>query len=273
MKLSPRTIVKLAELVSGNNDLAPYRTGQELVNLFNSFGFNDHYSKGFVARKTFTEEKLGELNGKDALRSLINMVFDAREFLEYPKPIKEAVDHLNQFLKYDGYELAPEGDHYKVRAIGGTAVKFTASPPHAQVDQGYIAEQVAKCERKVAEADYDGAITNARTLLEKVLLELEKLQTGIDTEYDGKLPDLFKRVQKGLNLHPSRTDISETIKQVLSGLSSIVNGLAGMRNKMSDAHAGYKPAQHHAKLAVNAAKTLADFLFDTYAYQEKRKKS
>jgi hypothetical protein len=80
-------------------------------------------------------------------------------------------------------------------------------------------------------------------------------------------------VQKELNLHPSRSDISDTIRQVLSGLNSIVNGLAGMRNKMSDAHAGYKPAKHHAKLAVNAAKTLADFLFETHAYQaEKRQR-
>ena len=41
-----------------------------------------------------------------------------------------------------------------------------------------------------------------------------------------------------------------------------------MRNKMSDAHGvTYKPSRHHAKLAVNSAKTLADFLFDTMSYQ------
>lgn len=272
MKLSPRTIVKLAELVTGNNDLAARRTGPELVGLFNRFGFNEHYGKDFGARKNFTEAKLSELNGKDTLRSLIDAVFDAREFLEHPKPIREAAEYLNQFLKYDRYELALEGDHYKIRSLCGIAVKFHPPHPDVKVDANYIAEQVAKCEKKINEGDYDGAITNARTLLEAVLLELEKLLTGREVKNDGDLPALYKRVQKELKLEPSRPDISESLKQVLTGLRSIVDGLASMRNKMSDAHAGYKPAKHHAKLAVNAAKTLADFLFETYAYQQAKKK-
>lgn len=272
MKLSPRTIVKLAELVTGNNELAPRRSGPELVDLFNRFGFNEHYGKDFGARKTFAESKLNALNGKDALRSLVNTVFDAREFLEYPKPVQEAADHLNQFLKYDGYELGPEGDHFKIRSLGGVVVDFV--PPHSdsEVDSGYIAEQVIKCERKINEGDYDGAITNARTLVEAILLDLEKLLIGPADKYDGDLISMYRRVRKELKLHPSRSDISDAIKQVLSGLSSIVNGLAAMRNKMSDAHAGYKPARHHAKLAVNAAKTLADFLFETYSYQQSMRK-
>ncbi|WP_171530291.1 abortive infection family protein, partial [Acinetobacter defluvii] len=85
---------------------------------------------------------------------------------------------------------------------------------------------------------------------------------------DGDLVKIFNRVRKLLNLDPSRQDISDSLKQVLSGLSNIINGLATMRNKMSDAHGvTYKPSRHHAKLAVNSAKTLADFLFDTMSYQ------
>ena len=67
---------------------------------------------------------------------------------------------------------------------------------------------------------------------------------------------------------PASKDISDTLKQILSGLTGIVNGLSGLRNLMSDSHArSYKPDKHHAKLAVNAAKTLADFLFETKEYQ------
>lgn len=85
---------------------------------------------------------------------------------------------------------------------------------------------------------------------------------------DGDLIKIFNRVRKLLNLDPSRQDINESLKQVLSGLSNVINGLAAIRNKMSDAHGvAYKPSRHHAKLAVNAAKTLADFLFDTMAHQ------
>jgi hypothetical protein len=40
---------------------------------------------------------------------------------------------------------------------------------------------------------------------------------------------------------------------------------------MSDAHARqYRPHRHHAKLAVNAAKTVVDFLQDSFEYQQER---
>jgi len=79
---------------------------------------------------------------------------------------------------------------------------------------------------------------------------------------------LFSRVRKLLNLDPNRQDISDSIKQVMIGLTNIIHGLSTMRNKMSDSHGvTYKPSRHHAKLAVNSAKTLADFLFDTMSYQ------
>jgi len=38
----------------------------------------------------------------------------------------------------------------------------------------FIYEQSKKCDRKLAEVDFDGAITNARSLLEAVLTYVEK---------------------------------------------------------------------------------------------------
>jgi acetoin utilization deacetylase AcuC-like enzyme len=104
-----------------------------------------------------------------------------------------------------------------------------------------------------------------------VLIGIEKDMDANAVEYDGDLVRLYKRVQKLLNLEPDRKDISDSLKQILSGLTSIVNGLATMRNKMSDAHAAtYRPSRHHAKLAVYSATTLADFLFETRNYQQQR---
>jgi hypothetical protein len=40
---------------------------------------------------------------------------------------------------------------------------------------------------------------------------------------------------------------------------------------MSDAHArSYKPAEHHARFVVNAAKTAIDFVVSSYRYQQKK---
>lgn len=81
---------------------------------------------------------------------------------------------------------------------------------------------------------------------------------------------LSKWGQTPFLLLPGRTDISESLKQVLSGLSSIVQGLSSLRNKMSDSHvSSYRPEKHHARLAVNAAKMLSDFLFSTRSYQNR----
>jgi hypothetical protein len=122
---------------------------------------------------------------------------------------------------------------------------------------------------KIETGDYSGAITNARSLIEAVCVKIElELDPQKAIGNDGDLVKMFNRVRKLLHLDPSRQDISDSLKQVLIGLSSIINGLAAMRNKMSDAHGVvYKPSRHHAKLAVNSAKTLADFLFDTMSYQ------
>ena len=139
------------------------------------------------------------------------------------------------------------------------------------VDATFIAEQIEKSRRKVVEGDFDGAITNARSMLEAVLLSIERSVDPSPPKYDGDLVRLYRRVQKHLNLDPKREDITTPLKQVLSGLSGIVAGLAGLRNKMSDAHAPtYRAAAHHAKLAVNSARTVADFLFETLEYQRKR---
>jgi hypothetical protein len=180
---------------------------------------------------------------------------------------------MNQYLKFDGFVIAKDGAFYRLRDLKGASIDF-ASPFQGsrRVSHVFIDEQIAKCDEKLNREDYDGAITNARSLVEAVLIELERDFDPSPPPYDGDLPRLYRRVQKHLCLDPSRPDIADVLKQILSGLSSIIAGLAGMRNKMSDAHAqSYRPKKHHAKLAVNAAKTLADFLFETKQFQSMRK--
>lgn len=60
----------------------------------------------------------------------------------------------------------------------------------------------------------------------------------------------------------------QIIKQILSGAATVVGGLAGMRNALSDAHGRGKdsagPAPRDAKLAVNAGFGIAGFLIDSH---------
>ena len=140
-----------------------------------------------------------------------------------------------------------------------------------EVNQLFIEEQIKKCNQKIIDADYSGAITNARSLVEAVLKEIENKLDQDAPDYDGDLIKLYRRVQKLLNLEPSRKDVSDSLKQMLSGLNSIISGLSGVRNKMSDSHVlSYTPSKHHAKLAVNAANTFCDFIFSTLEYQKSK---
>lgn len=51
-----------------------YRSGRDLVNLFNDVGFRDIYGPGFPSRKVYIEEKLSELNRTGKLKNFINLL-------------------------------------------------------------------------------------------------------------------------------------------------------------------------------------------------------
>jgi hypothetical protein len=204
------------------------------------------------------------------LKGVIEVTLHPRRFVDSQFQVSQAVAYLNNFLSFDGFEVVKQGRSYRVRDLGGGTVRLERTFQDAEkLSHEFIQEQIEKCDRKIGEGDYGGAITNARSLTEGILIDLEEVVGGTPEAYDGDLIKLFRRVQKLLNLDPSRKDISDSLRQVLVGLVSVVNGLAPMRNKMSDAHASsYRPARHHAKLAVNVAKTLTDFLIETFEFQK-----
>lgn len=273
MKISDYSANKLGEFIAGDVSGWPYRRGADLVEFFNKHGSRDVYGEGFPTRKFFAQAKIKELSGKSKLKDVIREMLDPRLWIDFNAgTIEEAVNKTNELLKYDGYEVIRDGNFYKVRELSNSIIVVeTRFDKSSELSELLIEEQIAKCREKIEMGDYSGAITNARSLVEAVCINIEFELDPTHQESDGDLNKLFTRVRKLLNLDPSRKDISDSLKQVLSGLASIVSGLASMRNKMSDAHAGnYKPSRHHAKLAVNAAKTLADFLFETKTYQKEK---
>jgi hypothetical protein len=135
----------------------------------------------------------------------------------------------------------------------------------------YVHELETKVDLRLTAADLEGAITAARTMLEEVLVELERQLAGTPGDYKGDLPRQFKAVTKQLRIDDERPDLDDNFKQVARGLVQVVNGLTPIRNKMSDAHArARKPEVHHARVIVNATKTVATFLVESYLVQRER---
>lgn len=275
MKLSDYSIEKIGVFIAGDAPGWPYRRGFDLVDFFNKFGSRDVYGEGFPTRRVYAQNKLAELNNKPQLRNIFKELLDPRLWIDLDRnsngeySVEVSANSVNELISYDGYEVYRDGNFYKVRELSGTVIEVeNRFEESSELNEIVIEEQIQKCREKIDLADYSGAITNARSLVEAVCLKIIKEIEG-EVENEGDLIKLFNQARKLLNLDPKRQDINDSLKQVLTGLSNIVNGLAAMRNKMSDAHGvAYKPSRHHAKLAVNSAKTLADFLFDTMSYQK-----
>lgn len=268
MKVSEHTISALARVITGDGDFTPYRSGPQLVAFFNQFGSEDTYGGGFPSRWYYAEEKLREFNDTPAMKDIIISTVDPRHFLGTEFEAQNAIDHVNQFLEYDDFQVILDGRKWKLCKIDESQIeiKLPYSEP-TQITQVFISEQIEKCDKKLTTRDFDGAITSARSLIEAVLTSIEHEFDNNPPKYDGNLPKLYRRVQKLLNLRPGQEGLADCLRQILSGLTSVISGISTLRNTMSDSHViSYKPAEHHARLAVNASKTLCNFLFESKEY-------
>ena len=135
----------------------------------------------------------------------------------------------------------------------------------------FISQQISKCKAKMNTEDYDGAITNARTLVEEILLYIEEKIQGSRQSYDGNLLSLYKRVSKQINMYPDDSKTGNSFNEILRGFISIIGGLAGLSNSIADRHATTKhPKKHHAKIVVNSAMILSEFLLVSFDYQQSK---
>ncbi len=303
IKLQNKTIEILARIITwGDSKKAcEYRNNEQLVEFFNQFGLGDIYHKGLPAPLEYTKEKLKLMNGSDCMVDVIQEAVNPMYYNENSTDSNEAAVALNEYLIKDGYKLAedyrpcagadmdalmdlsvcapelepkdfPSGfydRYYRVDSLRKEAIDIESE---VSLSHDFITEQIQKSKEKLEQKDYDGAITNARSLVESFQEELIKKAGSEVPKYDGDIGKLYKATKKVLNLDPSQKDLSENLKQVLSSLNGLVMGIGGLSNKMGDRHARtYKPERHHAKLAVNSALMFCEFLLDSYEYQQGKK--
>lgn len=190
------------------------------------------------------------------------------EFLRY-FPIIKQKQLLLELCDYDG----PMKYRRPSRKDVGKLKKWLAegTPASKEIDEALKNVNCASINtywKKALERlndDPEGAITSARAMIEstcKAILEEKK------TAYkeDGDLIKLYKQAAKELNLAPEQ-HAEQAFKQVLGGCSSVVTGVASLRNVYGDAHGKgkkhKKPSLRHARLAANMAGGLCLFLLET----------
>ncbi|WP_316772921.1 abortive infection family protein [Pedobacter frigiditerrae] len=265
MNISEIALNPLAKIINGDNDVSPYLTGPALVIFFNKHGFNDNYDNGIGSRWKYVEDNLRSLNNTQTLNEVLEDILDPRRFHISGKDITKAVDSVNDLLKFDGYEMVLIGDLYKLRDRAKIAVESKTS---TTIDHDFISEQISKCNKKLTEGDYNGAITNARSLIEAVFIEVIERLEDIQIKNDGSIESLWKRVKVNMRLDVDKDNYPDFVVQILSGIDTSVKGLAGLSNNAGDRHATkFKTRKHHGKLAVNLAITISEFLFESLQFQ------
>lgn len=140
----------------------------------------------------------------------------------------------------------------------------------ASIDAPELQRQIDRM-RAALDTDPGLAIGTAKELVETTCKTiLTERGTPPDPGWD--VPRLVKETRKVLTLLSTDIDDAakgaDSIRQLLSNLGSLVNGLAELRNLYGTGHGKHGKAKgvhpRHARLAVGAAATLATFLLETH---------
>ena len=139
----------------------------------------------------------------------------------------------------------------------------TAVTPLIQnVNREYIREKTYQANEDVEEGRLDSALTKARTLLEETFCYALELR-GEHKDRKEDIYSLYKRVKVLYKMCPNHS-YDNRVNDLLNGLEKILKSLTEMRNLASDSHglgsARITIEKRHARLFVNAALTMAEFV-------------
>lgn len=227
---------------------------------FDSVGFSiqDKYqlSKGASLDRFFAEEE-DPLCGK-LLGDLIQERKDMARF--YGREI----DSKETTLLEECEAIADRLSSSSVATIQETIVKQTT------FCSTYIKQQVTQMYSSIEHNPTD-AIGKSKELLESCAKTILK-ERNVDNDLNEDFSTLMKKTLSELNLHrdsvPNDKKASGTIKNTLSSISTIVNGVNDLRNSYGTGHGKANDyeglSRRHARLVVGLASSIVTFLWDTH---------
>lgn len=253
----------------------PYLSGPTLCDISNKFGLPVTYgwNGGAQSRWAYLDDLFAHCIENKRESDLLSFLFSKGQFVEklrgqtpevieyaYTQIVNAVIGQINGALYFGGNELVQIGKTFVVRKIGTTVT--VATPSVKTIDRSYINDISDRAMKDVLDGNYDSAITKSRTLLEEVFCYVIE-RRGEEPSESGDIGKLYNQVKQLYNMHQSK-DMDKRINGLLSGLEKILSAIAEMRNKGSDSHGvGAKRitiADHHARLFVNSAMTMADFV-------------
>ena len=260
---------------SGIKISMPYLSGPTLCDISNKFGLPVTYgwNGGAQSRWAYLDNLLAHCIQNKRESDLLAFLFSKGQFVDklrgqtpevieyaYAQIVNAVIGQINGALYFGGNELVQVGKVFVIRELGSTV--SVATPSVKTIDRSYITDLSDRAMKDVIDGNYDSAITKSRTLLEEVFCYVIE-KKGEDPSESGDIGKLYNQVKQLYNMNQSK-DMDKRINGLLSGLEKILSAIAEMRNKGSDSHGvGAKRisiADHHARLFVNSAMTMADFV-------------
>ncbi len=139
---------------------------------------------------------------------------------------------------------------------------IVVTPEISAINREYITDISKRALEDVDAGNYDSAITKCRTLVEETFCYVIELKNEKPSD-SGDIGKLYNQVKQLYNMHQDK-NIDKRINSLLSGLEKILVAIAQMRNEGSDAHGvgqrRIRIAEYHARLFINSAMTMADFV-------------
>lgn len=171
--------------------------------------------------------------------------------------------------------LARSGLSYRQGGlILGAANALPTKSLHQKLKERDLVEVGKEFERSLAhvESDPPASIAAACAILES-LFKIYIDDNALEMPRDQSLKPLWSTASKHLGFDPAAVE-DDDIKKILSGMTSVVDGIGSLRTHGSTAHGRgrhpYRIQARHARLAIHASHTLVSFFLETWD-ERKRK--
>jgi len=188
------------------------------------------------------------------------------------KPLNDVCKLLGDFIEFyeteilntykdldcwhDGYDEAKRD----LATLNGLA-RLVPAPLKVVFAESHVSAFAGRAYEDIKNGDYDSAVTKSRTLLEEAFIKILEL-SNVEVGSKGDLKKLYGQVKSICNMS-GRKEYATVLNELISGLEKIVSAIAEMRNIAGDAHGHgdrrFVIKEHHARLCLNAAITVADF--------------
>lgn len=181
-------------------------------------------------------------------------------------------EEVNEYNIEEKTKIKKALENAKIKYVTGGHITGTLAAPSTSLEESIRHRNIASLNEefdralKTVESSPKDALSAACNILEstcKVYIE----DNGLTMPTKKDLQPIWSIVRKDLGFDPSQVE-DRDLKEILSGLIAVVNGVGALRTHASSAHGSgkksYNVEPRHARLTIHSAHTVVLFILETW---------